>query len=150
MKRKAVEPGSNAAVAGKAGKAGKAKLAENPFERRVVRSKHKVVNRPQTHLQQTAVGESRSAAENSRKTTLLVDLHKRQKANDFDDRRFGEKEGLSQEDKMLARFQRERMAKFRKQSKFILSDNEGFTHRGLPLDLETTNFVQVRRPHHAR
>jgi hypothetical protein len=42
------------------------------------------------------------------------------------------------------------MAKFRKQSKFILSDNEGFTHRGLPLDLETTNFVQVRRQHHAR
>ena len=110
-------------------------VAKNPFERRFVKAKHAVINRKNTHEQQAPNGQLRSQANEVRKATLLVDHQNRFKANSFEDRRFGEKEGMSQEDKMLLRFQKERMAAFRKESKFQLSD-EGFTHNGLPLDLQ--------------
>ena len=75
-------------------------------------------------------------AQERRDTTLLTEYKRSQKANQFVDRRFGSKnEDLSHEEKMLARFKKERVRQSKHSSKFGLAEGEQvtLTHRGQAL-----------------
>jgi len=73
------------------------------------------------------VAQKRSAAVEKRRDTLLVEYKQMRKSNAFLDRRFGEGDStLSQEEKALMRFQKQRMKELAARgSKFSLGDGEG-------------------------
>eukprot|EP00741_Cyanophora_paradoxa_P002224 tig00000571_g2156.t1 len=109
----------------------------NPFERRVNKRKFDVVNR-KVKGEQGERGASRSKAIEARKATLLVEYSQQGKSNAFVDRRFGERdERISEEDKYLMRFQRERQSRASKKSLYNLEDDEEggaqLTHLGRSL-----------------
>jgi len=119
---------------------------DNPFERIRHRKKHAIVGQ-KLKGQETALGQARRRDLERRKDTLLVEMHADAKHNVFMDRRVGEEnESLSREDKMLARFQRERQRKLRKAALYQLDGDEGgegagegdegtLTHLGAPISL---------------
>ena len=114
----------------------------NPFEIRFNREKHSVLNKKKKstviykskNSKNEAVGRpgiARSRAIQKRKDTLLQEYKIRHKSNVFVDKRIGEKDTeLSAEDKMIARFTAERMAKNSSKSKFNLGEEENLTHYG--------------------
>jgi len=69
------------------------------------------------------------------KKTLLVEYNQQGKNNTFIDNRFGEKNvELTEDQKMLFRFQKERQRKFVKTSKFNLEETDTeLTHKGVSL-----------------
>jgi len=78
----------------------------------------------------------RARAEQRRRRTLGVERAEIGRANVFADRRIGEgDEGLGDEDRFLARFQRERSRRVRKRAQFNLEDEEDvLTHGGQAVD----------------
>ena len=74
---------------------------------------------------------ARSEAWETRKKTLGVEARQDGKSNSFLDRRFGEQDDVTEEDKMLMRFQRERMARIKKGAFDLDEDEEDIlTHKG--------------------
>ena len=109
--------------------------AANPFERKPSSKKHDVLGRVRgTKAAAKSVAKARSEAWESRKKTLGIEARQEGKSNSFVDRRFGEQEDLPEEDKMLMRFQRERMARVKKGT-FNIDDEEEdiLTHKGMSL-----------------
>jgi len=111
--------------------------AGNPFEKRFNRTKHSVVSlRPKRTEFSTA--EARERGQTLREETLMVEFQQQGKRNTFADRRIGEdNEELTADDKMLMRYQREKLARarttVRDQSKFQLNEEEELTHFGQSL-----------------
>ncbi|KAM9969343.1 hypothetical protein ACTFIR_001175 [Dictyostelium discoideum] len=104
----------------------------NPFDRKVNKTKHVVLNR-QVKGASGDLGQSRYNAIEKRKKTILVEMNQMNKSNKFIDARIGENDAsMSEEDKMLARFQRE---KLRNKNLYNLNDNdqEELTHMGQSL-----------------
>ncbi|XP_024521488.1 nucleolar protein 14-like [Selaginella moellendorffii] len=88
------------------------------------------------------IGELRSRGIEKRKKTILREYKLRHKSNAFVDRRFGENdEEMSEDEKAIMRFQRERLAQLQRKSKFALPDAEEeeeeegdlLTHKGAAL-----------------
>eukprot|EP00892_Ulva_mutabilis_P004229 jgi/Ulvmu1/2178/UM013_0023.1 len=111
--------------------------APNPFEKGNGKQKFNIVGRKNLSATKN-ISKARSEAVDKRKKTLLVEYKQLKKSNAFVDRRIGEyDEQLTEEEKAIARFQRERLQRARK-SKFTLpeaegGEAEGLTHLGNPL-----------------
>ncbi|KAI5056535.1 hypothetical protein GOP47_0028353 [Adiantum capillus-veneris] len=138
----------------------KAKLSNvgdgaNLFESQWTKRKFEILGR-KSKLEGRRAGLSRSAAIDKRKKTILQEFQSRGKANVFLDHRFGERdEGLTEEDKAILRFQRERQAKWQKRSKFTLHDEDEeavLTHGGTTLseldDFEENSFEEDDESEH--
>eukprot|EP01051_Picozoa_sp_SAG22_P014974 SAG22_NODE_1894_length_3366_cov_4.054178_2_plen_498_part_00 len=111
-----------------------AEKKDNPFERRVERKKHTALD-PRARSKSVNLAESRGRAEEIRQQTLLVEYGQSNKANSFVDRRFGESDPtMTEDDKMLMRFQKEKQRQLRKgRNDFALEDDEELTHFGQSL-----------------
>lgn len=111
----------------------KSRPTENPFDKFAnSRKKHEILNR-RVKGEDRNVSRARSKAVDERKTKLLQEYKARKKTNSFSDRRFGEDDAeLSLEEKMLMRFQKEKIKKSRKASLFNLESEGGsyLTHQG--------------------
>lgn len=128
-------------VHSKAAKATKKTL--NPFEVHINREKMKVLGRKLKN-DRGLPGVSRAKALNKRKHTLLQEYKVLNKANQFTDKRIGEKNSaLSEEDRVMARFTAERLKGHKKKSIFNLADDEVLTHKGQTLS-EIEKFDDVR------
>ncbi|CAM9440140.1 unnamed protein product, partial [Chrysoparadoxa australica] len=111
----------------------------NPFEQRETkRLKHEVFNRKVRGASRN-VAKARSEGNERRKKTLLVEYKGNKKDNSMLDRRFGEGDtGLSVEDKMWARWKRDKVGGSRgKGGLFNLDDDDDgeelLTHKGKAL-----------------
>jgi len=107
----------------------------NPFERKPTSKKHDVLGRVRGNKASAkSVAKARSEAWETRKKTLGIEARQEGKSNSFVDRRFAEQEDMPEEDKMLMRFQRERMARVKKGT-FNIEDEEEdiLTHKGMSL-----------------
>ncbi|GAB5356281.1 hypothetical protein AAMO2058_000277000 [Amorphochlora amoebiformis] len=105
----------------------------NPFNAlNTVRQKHKILNKKTRGARRNP--KARIQANLKRKKTLLLELQNQTKQNKFIDKRFGEKEGISQEEKNFLRFQKERQKRSASKSgRFNLNDTEELTHMGTSL-----------------
>ena len=111
----------------------------NPFEKRPTSMKYNVLGKiknNKAHSKSVAV--ARSEAFEERKKTILVEALHASKSNKFVDRRFAEDQNIPEEDKMIMRFQRERVARARKGgSAFNIDeeedDDEIITHQGVAI-----------------
>jgi len=106
----------------------------NPFDKfSNAKKKHEVVNR-RVKGEDRNVGRARAKAVEERRKRLLGDYQRSKKTNVFNDRRFGEDDAdMSLEEKMFARFQKEKVRKARNLSQFNLDDGEDtevLTHKG--------------------
>ncbi|KYM81735.1 Nucleolar protein 14, partial [Atta colombica] len=105
----------------------------NPFEVHINRDKQNVLGRKNKN-DHGLPGISRAKAINRRKQSLLQEYTLQNKNNIFLDKRIGEKNcSMSIEDKATARFAKERMKAYKKESIFNLND-EILTHRGQTLE----------------
>ncbi|CAL8463440.1 g2974 [Coccomyxa elongata] len=106
----------------------------NLFEHIYNKKKFNVLGKKQKGEQKH--GKARADAVDKRKKTLLVEYKELQKSNAFVDRRFGEDDSsLTEEEKALARFQRQRMKELTG-TKFSLPDHDEedeLTHMGRAL-----------------
>jgi len=111
----------------------------NPFERKPTSKKHEVLGRVRgDKAAAKSVARARSEAWETRKKTLGVEARQDGKSNSFLDRRFGEQDDVTEEDKMLMRFQRERMARIKKGAFDLDEDEEDIlTHKGQSLGAMT-------------
>ena len=107
----------------------------NPFERKPSSLKYNVLGKSKGKAQSKSLAVARSEAFQKRKQSLLVEATQSTKENKFIDRRFAEDQNIPEEDKMLMRFQRERMARVKKGGGFNLDDEdeELITHGGVAL-----------------
>lgn len=117
----------------------------NPFEHKVAKSKFSVLNRQVVGTKGRPT-QSRARSYEVRKKSLVPELARRGRTSEFIDRRFGERDGgMSSDEKMLARFSRERMRGSRKKAIFNLQDDHDahgddyrhtltLTHRGKKID----------------
>eukprot|EP01133_Synstelium_polycarpum_P005880 gene5880-6802_t len=103
----------------------------NPFDRKINRVKQTVLGKKVKGTSGN-IGQSRSNAIERRKNTLLVEMQQSQKSNKFMDGRFAENDDtMTEEDKMLARFQKE---KIKNKNIYNLNDEEDeLTHNGMAL-----------------
>ena len=116
-----------------------ASRSNNPFEQIRTRKKFNILGKKQKGTEKR-ITQKRSAAVEKRRDTLLVEYKQLRKSNAFVDRRFGEgDESLTQEEKALMRFQKQRMKELAG-SKFTLADEDDFdgsefqlTHEGKSL-----------------
>ena len=98
--------------------------AVNAFEQVRSRKKFNILGRKGSKGDVKKVSQKRSAAVEKRKDTLLVEYRQLRKSNAFVDKRFGEDDtSLTQEEKALMRFQKQRMKEL-SGSKFSLADEE--------------------------
>eukprot|EP00884_Botryococcus_braunii_P010637 jgi/Botrbrau1/19575/Bobra.0035s0060.1 len=108
----------------------------NLFERMFNRKKFDILGK-KAKGQQRKLGQARSDAVERRKKTLLVEYKQLKKSNVFVDRRFGENdETMTEEDKAIARFQKERMRELAGSSFALPEEEEGeeqLTHMGKSL-----------------
>ncbi|KAL5022325.1 hypothetical protein ScPMuIL_001480 [Solemya velum] len=105
----------------------------NPFEVKFNRQKHNVLGRKISKHDRGMPGLSRSKALNKRKATLLQEYTQRFKSNKLVDRRIGEKDNaLTEEDKMMKRYAKERLIHHGK-DKFNLNEEDELTHYGQSL-----------------
>lgn len=106
---------------------------ENPFDKFAnARKKHDILNR-KVKGEDRNVGRARAKAIDERKKKLLLDFKQSKRSNQIVDKRFGENDpGMSPEEKMFLRFQRERVKKVRNSSIYNLDEEktEFLTHRG--------------------
>ncbi|XP_046663079.1 nucleolar protein 14 homolog [Homalodisca vitripennis] len=115
----------------------------NPFEVHVNRSKHQVLGR-KLKSDHGMPGISKNKAIQKRKKTLLQEYKMKDKFNQFIDQRIGSNnKGMTEDDRIMARFAAERMKMFNKKMKFNLSDPEVLTHRGQTLS-EIERFDDIR------
>ncbi|XP_066598447.1 nucleolar protein 14 homolog isoform X2 [Prorops nasuta] len=106
----------------------------NVFEIHINKNKFNVLGR-KSNNDRGLPGISRAKAINKRKGTLLNEYKLKDKDNVFLDRRIGEKNyGMSQEEKVMARFTAERMKAAKKKNIYNLNDDEVLTHRGQTLE----------------
>lgn len=117
----------------------------NPFELKVTKSKFPILNRQVAGISGRPT-QARARSFELRKQTLLPEMRRRGRSGEFVDRRFGERSRtLSTDDKMLARFQRERSRPNRKRGVFDLQADQQqpdkdyshtlkLTHRGRNID----------------
>ncbi|KYQ94018.1 U3 snoRNP protein [Tieghemostelium lacteum] len=101
----------------------------NPFDRKINRIKHEVLGK-KVKGQEGNIGQSRFNAIEKRKNTLLVEMKHSKKDNKFVDSRIGENDSsMTEDDKLLQRFQRE---KIRNKNLYNLDDDndEQLTHLG--------------------
>lgn len=139
---------------GKSGKKGKESLADrkaqrviekkrkqdvdqravNPFERRRVKKHHQVLGQRMKSAE-LDMGQARSKAQELRRHTLQLEHDQDGKRNAFVDRRIGEnEEALTEDEKMLIRFQKERQKQLGKAQQSIFNlEEEGLTHYGQSL-----------------
>ena len=111
----------------------------NPFEQIRTRKKFSILGKKQKGTEKR-ITQKRAAAVEKRRDTLLVEYKQLRKSNAFVDRRFGEgDESLTQEEKALMRFQKQRMKELAG-SKFTLADEDDYdgsefelTHEGRSL-----------------
>lgn len=106
--------------------------ADNPFEARTnKRLKHGVLGR-NVQGRHRNVAAARLQAVTTREKNLRPEYESLYKANSFVDRRFGEgDEGMTDEQKMTARFKRERQMQLSKRKNaFRLGEQEQLTHQG--------------------
>jgi nucleolar protein 14 len=110
----------------------------NPFERKPVSLKYNVLGKVKGQKSQSkSLAVARSEAFQKRKQSLLVEATQASKENKFIDRRFAEDQSIPEEDKMLMRFQRERLARARKGGFNLDDDDDLVTHGGVSLgDIE--------------
>jgi len=107
----------------------------NPFEVKMNKVKHTVVNKRVQKWEKGTPGVSRSKALNKRKDTLLREVHHMKKANTFHDKRIGENDSnLTADERMVQRFAIERK-KQASRGDFSLKDDEEevLTHYGQSL-----------------
>jgi len=104
----------------------------NPFEVHINKDKQKVLGRKSKN-DHGLPGVSKAKAINRRKQSLLQEYKLQNKDNVFLDKRIGENCAMSTEDKVMARFAKERMKAYKKESIFNLND-EILTHRGQTLE----------------
>ena len=114
----------------------------NPFELKVNRRKHAVVD-PRRKKTVHNVASARDRADALRKQTLMVEYAQQGKANSFVDRRFGEDdEAMPAEDAMLMRYQKEKARRLRKSRQdFSVEEPEELTHMGMALGDERAGFA---------
>lgn len=111
----------------------------NPFEQIRTRKKFSILGKKQKGTEKR-ITQKRAAAVEKRRDTLLVEYKQMRKSNAFVDRRFGEgDESLTQEEKALMRFQKQRMKELAG-SKFTLAEEDDYdgsefqlTHEGKSL-----------------
>uniref|UniRef100_A0A0B7A112 Nucleolar protein 14 n=1 Tax=Arion vulgaris TaxID=1028688 RepID=A0A0B7A112_9EUPU len=112
----------------------KSKQPSNPFEIKVNKIKHSVVNKKVQKWEKGVPGVSRSKAVKQRKDTLLRELHHMKKANSLLDKRFGEKDStMSADEKMVQRFALERKKQMKKGDFSLNEEEEVLTHYGQSL-----------------
>jgi len=104
----------------------------NPFDRKVNKIKHEVLGKKVIGGEGNR-GQSRYNAVEKRKKTLGIELKLQGKTNKFVDQRYGENDTtMTEDEKMLARFQKEKMRN--KGSLYNLDDEaEELTHMGQSL-----------------
>ena len=108
----------------------------NPFERKPTSLKYNILGKIKGQkAQNKSLAVARSEAFQKRKQSLLVEASQSSKENKFIDRRFAEDQSIPEEDKMLMRFQRERIARAKKHGGFNLEDDDDelVTHGGVAL-----------------
>ena len=111
----------------------------NPFEQIRTRKKFSILGKKQKGTEKR-ITQKRASAVEKRRDTLLVEYKQMRKSNAFVDRRFGEgDESLTQEEKALMRFQKQRMKELAG-SKFTLAEEDDYdgsefqlTHEGKSL-----------------
>ena len=106
----------------------------NPFDSfNSSKPKFKVLNKRDRGVRKNP--RAKIEANLKRKKTLLLELQNQSKQNKFVDKRFGEnEEGMTQQDKDFARFQRERQRRSAaKSSRYNLEDTDELTHYGRSL-----------------
>ncbi|KAF2077252.1 hypothetical protein CYY_001441 [Polysphondylium violaceum] len=103
----------------------------NPFDRKVNKVKHEVLGKKIVGGEGNR-GQSRYNAFEKRKKTLGIELKLQGKTNKFVDQRYGESdETMTEEERMLVRFQKEKM---RNKNQYNLDDDaEELTHMGQSL-----------------
>lgn len=119
----------------------------NPFESNTPKQRFTVLNRTVPGAKKVSSTKAQSKAISKRKKSLLVDLSNLNKDNSFIDHRFGESrksaEGLSNEDKYLERYQKERMKQlkeYKKKNAFSVEDeSDQLTHLGQSLGSVISN-----------
>ncbi|CCD67942.2 Nucleolar protein 14 [Caenorhabditis elegans] len=113
----------------------------NPFELKFNKSKHDILGRKKG-AQVGAPTASRKRAHEQREQTLGVEYDRKNKISKIVDKRLGEKDGKSEEEKGAMRFTEERVKNYKRASKFNLTDDgdeeeEVLTHKGKALsDIE--------------
>ncbi len=119
-----------------------AEAKKNPFDLKVNRRKHEVVD-PRRKKNEFNVVNARDRADELRKQTLMVEYSQERKANNFVDRRFGEDDaGLPEEDAMLMRYQKEKARRLRKSRRdYSIEDGEELTHMGSALAEDRAGFA---------
>jgi nucleolar protein 14 len=119
-----------------------AESKKNPFDLKVNRRKHDVVD-PRRKKNEFNVVNARDRADELRKQTLMVEYSQERKANNFVDRRFGEDDiGLPEEDAMLMRYQKEKARRLRKSRRdYSIEDGEELTHMGSALAEDRAGFA---------
>lgn len=96
----------------------------NPFEIRYTKRKHDVMGQV-VKGQIGRRGRARDVAIDTRKKTLLVEMKNKHKTGAFVDKRFGEYDtSMSAEERMLQRFQFERVKHHQRASQFNLPDDD--------------------------
>ena len=115
---------------------------KNPFDLKVNRRKHDVVD-PRRKKNEFNVVNARDRADELRKQTLMVEYTQERKANNFVDRRFGEDDAsLPEADAMLMRYQKEKARRLRKSRRdYSIEDGEELTHMGSALAEDRAGFA---------
>lgn len=102
----------------------------NPFDIHVNKEKIKVLGRKLKN-DKGLPGVSRAKAIKKRKQTLLEEYKVQNKSNKFTDRRIGERnKGMTEEDRIVARFAAVRAKTLKRKNIFNLADDEILTHKG--------------------
>uniref|UniRef100_A0A1I7U5Y4 Nucleolar protein 14 n=1 Tax=Caenorhabditis tropicalis TaxID=1561998 RepID=A0A1I7U5Y4_9PELO len=116
----------------------------NPFELKFNKSKHDILGRKKG-AQVGAPTASRKRAYEQREKTLGVEYDRKNKISKIVDKRLGERDGKTEEEKGAMRFTEERVKNYKRASKFNLADDlfgegeeeEVLTHKGKSLsDIE--------------
>lgn len=115
----------------------------NPFELKFNKSKHDILGRKKG-AQVGAPTASRKRAHEQREKTLGVEYDRKNKISKIVDKRLGERDGKTEEEKGALRFTEERVKNYKRASKFNLTDDilgdeeeEILTHKGKSLsDIE--------------
>ncbi|CAL1539663.1 unnamed protein product [Lymnaea stagnalis] len=112
----------------------KAKQPPNPFEVKINKVKHSVVNKKLQKWEKGLPGVSRSKAIKKRKDTILKELYHLKKSNTLHDKRIGESDSaLTADEKMVQRFALEKKKQMRKSDFNLNEEEEVLTHYGQSL-----------------
>lgn len=140
-KRKRAAANLRAVAQGNADNRSNEKQKANPFEFRANKKAKNAVYGRRIKGSSRNLSVARSEANERRKQTLLLEYKNKNRANAFIDRRLGERDhGLSAEDKILMRFQRQRSKQLQKEDKYTINDEESdeeketLTHMGQKVD----------------